>query len=182
VLITMTDRGAVTAVEPVNEAARSLFAKASEEQSAVSRTTVQQLLKQSLIAFPERELTPGDKWDSSADLSSALGAYRQVASYVLEEPVERDGKTLAQIRVTTRLEPAAADAPRPAADGAPAKPQASIKSHEHTGVVLFDAAAGRVVEAESNQKLVTEKPFRETTIVVALESQQRAVIEPAGEN
>jgi hypothetical protein len=48
-------------------------------------------------------------------------------------------------------------------------------------MILFSAEEGRLVRAEQVQKLATERPYRETTITVALESKQTTTIAPAGE-
>jgi hypothetical protein len=53
-----------------------------------------------------------------------------------------------------------------------------IKTHEQTGTILFSADEGRVVEGEQKQKLVTERAYRETMIVVTLSSVQKTRVTP----
>jgi hypothetical protein len=59
-----------------------------------------------------------------------------------------------------------------------AKDAPTIKEHAQSGTVRFSIDQGRVVSAEQEQKLITERPYRETTIVVSLSSKQTTTIKP----
>jgi len=179
----MSDRGEILSAKLADVAAKGATdpadAAAGAAQPAISAAAVQQLLKQSLIVLPEGEVAAGDTWTTSTDIASALGEFKQQTTYELGASVVSVGTIVVRIESTTKLEPvAAATAPTTTASKSAAKP--SLKSHEQSGTINFRPEAGRVVSAESTQKLVTERPYRDTTIVVTLSSQQTTTIEPAG--
>jgi len=91
---------------------------------------------------------------------------------------ERDGQPIARLEMTAKLDPVAAAVPPaklpPGKKPAPGK--LAVKSHEQSGTILFAVNQGRVSEAEQTQKLVTERLYREATIVVTLSSQQKTTV------
>jgi hypothetical protein len=173
--ITMNDRGEVLAARPLNSAAESLFGDApAASESAFSKTTIQKLLKQPLAILPEKAVATGDTWTISSDVAAALGPFRQTTTYRLAGESEQDGQKLLKIESTGKFEPVEG-APTPPA----ALPKPVVKTHEQSGTLLFSPESNRLVQAEQTQKLVTERPYRETTIVVTLESTQKTTIRPA---
>ena len=76
-----------------------------------------------------------------------------------------DGKSQAKIAMTANARPGAGS-------------KFNIKDHQHSGTVLFSIEDGRLVEIDQTQKLVTERPYRETTIVVTLSSTQKTTVTP----
>jgi len=83
--------------------------------------------------------------------------------------------------MTAQLDPVAPTVPPaklpPGKKSAPGK--LNVKSHGQSGTILFAPEQGRVAEAEQTQKLVTERSYRETTIVVTLSSKQKTTVRPA---
>ena len=53
-----------------------------------------------------------------------------------------------------------------------------IKEHQQQGTIFFSSKLGRLIEAEQTQTLVTERPYRETTIIVTLTSKQTTTLKP----
>jgi len=102
--------------------------------------------------------------------TAATGALKLDTTYRLDGLTDQDGKRLAKIGLTAKATP-----------GAGAK--INIKSQDHSGTIVFSADEGRVVEISQTQKLVTERPYRETTILVTLNSTQKTTVKPmsAGE-
>ena len=174
--ITMSDRGQILATAPVNAAAEKLFADVSAEQSpnVFSRQALQTLLRQPLVVLPEKPVAADDAWsDEPRKIESAAGTFMQTSKYQRAGQVEEAGQTLEKIELTAKLTPVAASATK--------GPKLTVKSHEQAGTILFSAAQGRLVRAEQSQKLATERPYRETTIAVTLESKLTTTIKPAGE-
>jgi hypothetical protein len=174
--LTMTDRGEIIGAEPASKAAEEAPPAAGKaaEPSAVSRTTVERLLRQALVVLPEKAVSAGDQWRASSQLAAAAGDFEQVTTYRLAGIAERDGQSMAELEMTAELKPVATSTPAaklPAAKR-PAVGKLTVKSSPHSGTILFALEQGRVVEAEQTQKLVTERPYRETTIVVTLTSKQ----------
>ena len=180
--IAISPRGEVQSARPVGEAAEKLFAESGPEEAGVfSATAVRTLLKQPLAVLPAEAVDEGATWTSTSELAASLGAFTQTTNFTLAAPVERDGRTLAQIDLAGTLAPkidaarAAAPAAAPATGG---KPPLVLKSSELTGKMLFDADTGRLVSAEQQQTLATERPYRETTITVKLTSTQTSTLSP----
>jgi hypothetical protein len=173
--IAMNARGEIDSAKPANEAAKAAFAdgKAAESGDA-SRGAVQQLLRQSLIVLPEKDVAVGDRWTSTTELTTAAGPMKQETTYQFASIGDRDGKQLCQIETNSKLASISAAS-------APQAPSAKIalKSHEQTGTILFSAEEGRLIETEQTQKLVTERSYREVTIVVKLDSKQTTKITPS---
>jgi hypothetical protein len=165
----MTPRGEVQSAKPANEAAEKLLAAdAAVDSSFVSKDAIQQLLRQSLIILPEKAVADGDTWTTMIDIASALGKGQQETTYRLAGIVEQEGAKLQKIESTSKLD----------LMPSPAKDAPTIKEHKQTGSVLFSVEQGRVFSAEQDQKLTTERPYRETTIVVTLSSKQTTKLKP----
>jgi hypothetical protein len=154
--MTMTSHGEITSVEPVNEAAKALLGTADAGVDAGSQNTVRQMLRRPLAILPEQAVKAGDTWTSASERATAAGAIKLEAMYQLEGI---DGESVARIGTKAKVTPGAGSTTR-------------IKEHEHSGVVRFSLADGRVLDIEQKQKLVTERPYRETTITVTLNSVQ----------
>lgn len=168
----MNGRGVIDSVKPVNDAAKALLASAEKEAGpdAAPHDALQQMLRRQLVVLPEKKVSAGDTWTISNDRTAATGSLKLDTTYRLDGLTDQDGKRLAKIGLTAKATP-----------GAGAK--INIKSHDHSGTIVFSADEGRVVEISQTQKLVTERPYRETTIVVTLNSTQKTTVKPmpAGE-
>lgn len=173
--IKLSPLGKVLAVKPVNDAAQALLAAddKSAEAGGASRSTIQQLLRQPLVILDEKEVKAGDTWASSSDLATAAGPMKQETTYELDKIDEQDGKSICQIAATTKL------TPQSAANTGKTGSTISIKDHDQTATISFSATDGRLIEVEQTQKLVTERQYRETKIVVTLNSTQTTKITPS---
>jgi len=178
--LTMSDRGEIVAAESANKGAEELLAAEGKpaEQRVVSRTAIEQLLRQSLVVLPEKAVSAGDEWKHTSNLAGAAGNYQQVTTYRFAGMDERDGQSIARLEMTAKLDPVAPTVPPaklpPGKKPAPGK--LAVKSHQQSGTILFAPEQGRVALAEQTQTLVTERPYRETTIVVTLSSQQKTTV------
>jgi hypothetical protein len=164
--ITMNDRGEIVAAKPLAPVPMGEIKPDAAIASLFSKQTVQQLLKQSLVVLPQDPVTRGDTWTTSSDLASAMGKAKQTTTYrYAGAAADEDAGRLDRIAFTTKLEltPAAAA-------------KQTLKEHQQTGTIEFDSAAGRVVSAEQSQKIVTERPYAATTIVVTLDSSQNTTV------
>ncbi len=180
--LVISPRGEVQSAKPRGEAAEKLLAEGGSVESGVfSAAAIRTLLKQPLAVLPAEPVAEGAKWTSTSELAVSLGRFTQTLTYSLATPVERDGRTLAQIDLTGALAPkidaAGADPATPPSAGGK-KPPLVLKTHELAGKVLFDAELGRLVSAEQKQTLATERPYRETTIEVKLTSTQTSTLSP----
>lgn len=163
--VTMSDRGEVLGAKPVQPAAAA--GPSAGQPPLFSKDAIQQLLKQPLVVLPDAPVSPGTKWPIKTELTTALGKATQTTEYQFKGPVQEGGQKLDQIAFTAALE---------IADNAAAK--IKLKKQEQSGKIRFDSAAGRVVSAEQEQTLVTERPYRETMIVVSLATKQKTTVTP----
>jgi hypothetical protein len=166
--IEMNQRGEVIEVKPANKAAEILISQDdAAQQSKAAKHAIQQLLKQPLMVLPESFVRPDDTWTTESELDTALGKAKHKTTYRFTGVEERDGRKLERIESSTTL----------GIEGnAPDARKLRIKEHQQTGTLWFDSAAGRLDSAEQSQKLVTERPYRDTTIVVTLESKQQTKV------
>jgi Family of unknown function (DUF6263) len=172
--IKMDTRGNILDVSPASDAAKALLAaddKAARAGSS-SRGTIQHLLRRPLIILPEKAVAKDEEWTAASDLQTAAGAFKQLTTYRLAGTTEKAGMQVQSIEMTTKLDPQATGS------NASSSGQIAIKTQKQTGTILFSADQGRVVEAEQTQQLVTERPYRDTTIVVTLSSTQKTTVKP----
>jgi hypothetical protein len=169
--LTMNARGEIVDAQPLGEAAEKLLAAGGEQGGAAATAgqSMQQLLRQPLVVLPEKEVNPGDAWTRETKLTTPLGPATQTTTYKYVGPAESD-KDLALIETTGELK-----LTMPAAPGK----GVALKEHAQSGSILFSTAAGRLARAEQTQTLVTERPYRETTIVVSLSSKQTTTVTSA---
>ena len=176
IAIVMSARGEIHSAKPANEAAEKLFAAggAADPPGVFSKKSVETLLRQPLAVLPEKAVAEDETWTVDGDLDATAGRFKQTTTYRLAGAEEQEGQKLARINHSATLEPAEA----PAKPVGPAAPLV-LKAHEQSGHYLFSPELGRLVSASQKQKLTTERPYRETTIVVTLDSTQTTTIKPA---
>jgi hypothetical protein len=171
--IVMSPRGNVLEARPIGEAAQRLAAGEGDAAAPLSRQRIEQLLRQPLALLPEGPVNAGDTWQRETELTTPLGPAQQTTTYKYLGPPEEQpaGGDVHVIETHSQLLP-----PMPAAGA----PKLTLKSHEQAGTVRFSPALGRPVSAEQTQTLVTERPYRDTTIGVRLTSKQTTTVRSAG--
>src|SRR5262249_10298446 len=107
--ITISTRGELLEAKPMNNAAKRILAGSDKgtsssgsqklksgakptDDSAVARPSLEQLLRQSFIVFPERQVGPGEEWKSTTPLTTVAGPMEQTTTYRLVETVEQGGE------------------------------------------------------------------------------------------
>lgn len=162
--ILMTPRGEITSVEPANDAAKSLLAglENAAATEAAARATVEQMLRRPLIVLPEKAIGMNESWTVSSERPTVAGPLKIDTTYTLTG-VSPDTNPVARIAMTAAFT---------AAPGG----QVTVKAPQHSGEVEFSISEGRLLKIAQQQKLTTERPYRETTILVTLASQQTTVV------
>jgi len=163
--MTMTPRGEITPVEPANEAAKALLAGLDSAQNAdaTARTTVDQLLRRPLLVLPDRPINVGETWSVSSERPTVAGPLKIDTTYKLTGLSNQNSQPIAQIAMSASFTPASGG-------------QLTVKSPQHSGELQFAIGDGRLIKINQTQKLTTERPYRETTIVVTLTSQQTTTV------
>ena len=157
----MNARGEITSVSLSDEGKQKIGAALAGTTLAPLFTSdgLADTLKQTAAVLPEEPVNVDDSWRRETTATLALGAVRQKMTYTYRGPRDVEGKKLEAIDLASELVVAkpAADAERPI----------TLKEQKHTGTLLFDAEAGRFVESQVEQKLVTESPYRGTQVRVS---------------
>jgi len=164
--ITMTARGEITALQPANDSAKALLSALENNaagdataKATTAKSTVEQMLRRPLLVLPEKPIASGDTWSVASDRPTAAGPLKIDTTYKLTNLSDQNGNPIAHIGISAKFTPAPGG-------------QLTVKSPEHTGEIQFNVADGRLIEIKQKQKLTTERPYRETTISVTLDSQQ----------
>lgn len=160
--MTMTPRGEVTAMVPSNDSAKALLAalESSAAGDAAAKAAVEQMLRRPLLVLSEKPIANGDTWSVASERPTAAGPLTINTTYTLSSLTEQNGKPMANIGISATFIPAPGG-------------QLTVKSPpNHSGEIQFNVADGRLIEIKQKQKLTTERPYRETTISVTLDSTQ----------
>lgn len=133
--VTMAANGAITEVSLTDELAESLKQLPG---GGVSDQTIIQTTKQGSLPFPEKDLEPGDSWTTERELSTPqMGRMKVTTTYVYDGPTEVDGVACEAFTPSAKMESL----------GAPQGAELEIVTKESDGKILFDAAAGRLVDS-----------------------------------
>lgn len=151
--VTMNSRGEIVDVKLSEEAARLLESPAAARwKKTFSKDGLAEVLRQSAAVLPEKPVEAGSTWTVPTTSKSPLGPIKMSHKYTYQGTEQRGGKSLEKLSVETKLE----------LEEAKGKPQ--LKEQTHKGVLYFDAEAGRFVETDLKQELVTESPYRDTVV------------------
>ncbi len=106
------------------------------------------------FALPPQPVSKGDRWERTREVRTAAGPFQRKTVFELTGEEQHDGRRLARISFTWKLEPRAD--PEPALPGErepPPPPTTRIERQENRGVIWFDVPRGRPVEAAVEQRL-----------------------------
>ena len=172
-MVTMNARGEVLAAEP--NAMRAALWKTPGKKigGAGGKKSTEELLKRSIVLLPEKPVEAADaspaKWTKEREVEIPIGKVKQATEFVYAGEVDEAGQKLDKIDFTSKLT---------LVPGGAKSLKLTLKDQTQTGHALFSAEQGRVVSAEQTQKLVTEAPYRETIIIVTVESTVKTVVSP----
>jgi hypothetical protein len=157
----LSGRGELTSVEP-SEPLRQAWEKA-KAGNLFTPEGLTRILRQSSIMLPEQAVEPGAKWDATDETASPLGTLRLASQYEYLGKEEYVGQMRDKISAATDIQ---LQANRTDLQG----PVATLKESNQTGTLWFDSDAGHFVASEFQQRLVTERPYRDMTIRVRTSS------------
>lgn len=163
--MTMTPRGEITAMQPANDSAKALLSalENNADGDATAKAAVEQMLRRPLLVLSENPVAEMGSWTVSSQRPTAAGPLTIDTKYTLKNLSDQSGKPVANIGITAKFTPA---------PGGPL----TVKDSSHTGQIQFNVADGRLIEIKQEQKLTTQRPYRETTITVTLDSTQTSTM------
>lgn len=166
--ITMTPQGAITAAERVTPTtADAVPTGEAAKAAAMSKEAVEKLLSQPLLPLPKEST---ESWTDERKTKAALGDVTLKRTFTLAGSEDRAGKPAHKIAVKGDLEIAPSAT---AAKGAP-----KLKTQSHSGTAWFAKEPGRLLAAETTQRLVTESQYRDSTITVDLTTTLSTTLTP----
>ncbi|MGE0758503.1 MAG: DUF6263 family protein [Pirellulaceae bacterium] len=154
--VKMNTRGEVLAVEP-SEALRERLAQ-SPGNELFSAEGLARMLRQATIPLPDMPLADGTSWKGTHESPSPLGQLVLATQYTFRGTEEREGRPVATIVSETdiALTPATGDASR----------STQWQEGKQSGTLDFDVERGRFVASRFEQRIVTQRPYREMLIRV----------------
>jgi hypothetical protein len=111
--------------------------KAGSAGNALDETTLKQMMTQSAITLPEKPLNAGDKWDSVQQVELAFG------TMTVKSELTYQGIDPSSGHAKIAMIPVISVEPKPGADVT-----LTLSKSSGTGLVLFDAAKGRIAKSD----------------------------------
>lgn len=168
--IHMTARGEITAAEASESLQQALGSAAKPAAAApISPQSISAILRQAAIVLPENPVASGTTWEVNQELNTPSGPIQQRNQFTYEGLSEQGGGKFEKLTLQSAFGLTTA-----ASKTSPLK----IKEGEQKGMIWFDSTAGRVVSTELSQKLVTERPYRDTAIQVQSTSNLKMKLVP----
>ncbi|MFO0867519.1 MAG: DUF6263 family protein [Pirellulales bacterium] len=171
--VRLTPRGEVLDVTPSPQLQEALKKVAADGrlQGLFAGATGADFLRRSLVVLPEQPLQEGVSWQVQSPVESPVGRVTIQSTYTGRGTEKRGTAELTVIESTGTLEW------QPAAGGQARNRR--ITDQSCRGQLLFDSAAGRLVESQQKQTLKSESRVREQLLEVRLTSEVRLMLEPA---
>ena len=120
-------------------------------QATLSEDALKKSVREALAFLPDRPVKEGETWERTVEQPlGALGTLRETRTYKLEGKEDVGGKKVDKIIFTSAVDYKPGKADKVLAYHVVS---GEMKAEEAKGTVLFDAAAGRVVQIKSNMKL-----------------------------
>ena len=169
----------------------------SQLRKLFSPDALSRLAKQGLCEFPEAAVAAGGEWQTTLELQSNLGKFRQQTTYQLADavlnpatsngnsagnaatPTNRDADQGTLTKITAISQLAANSQP---GDGKRISASRELKKQRQTASYLFNARLGYIVSGEGAQQLTTETRVRDTLVETTVNSQWRTRFAPVDGN
>jgi hypothetical protein len=156
--VTINSLGAISAAEKLTVDVEPP-APAQGTKPPVSDESIAQLLREPMLPFPKELAGKEPTWTDERETTTALGQVKQKRTFTLAGHEDRGGVAAAKIVLKGELDVT----PVPGKKGA-----AKLTTQSHSGTIWFAKDAGRLLAAETTQRLVTESAYRDSAIVVDL--------------
>ncbi len=169
--VVMSPRGEIISATPEADLQKAIEALETKDNLlfVFSAEGLALMLAQALPMLPDQDVAPGDRWQHTRRLALAFGTVTQQSEFTLAQPAEAQsatGHVPIELKSQIVLEPGE---------------QVTLKIIEQQtqGKLVFDSVRGRYVSADVRQALVTETPFRDTSVKARVETHLQLSIEPS---
>jgi len=147
-VVKMDDRGEIVDVALPDKLAQALQDAGMAPAGAEGREVLEGVFRQSLPHLPALPVDIGTSWNGTHEAKALAGTMIVRTRYSYEGEEDREGATLEKIAAKSELEVKQSTNEE--------EVPLVLKDHEQTGTLYFDAQAGRLVSAETTQKMTTE--------------------------
>ena len=167
--IKVNPRGAVVDVELGEELESQLAELAKILGDFFSPDSIQQQLM-TLGRLPAQAVSTGESWMASIESMTQLGKLAVARTFTYEGEKATTGGMLSEIAISGQivLAPAAKEDDR----------KATLRHQELSGLIRFDAGAGRLVESSEQQKMGIQTSYRELRIQSEVTTSTRTTVAP----
>lgn len=164
--IRINSRGEIQEVKLPPELTKALTGdEAKTWKSPFTKEGLEKTLRQVAVVLPEAAISKGDSWDQRRDIDSPLGRVQLNSKYTYHDSVKQDDRALEELRLTSELKFLT-----------PPPGGLKLVDQQTTGKLLFDAAAGRLASSQTEQKMTTERLYRDQKIRVESTSTVTATV------
>lgn len=126
----------------------------------MSEVGLKDLFGQSIVVLPEEAPVADKPWTILADVDTEVGTFTRQHAYTWTENRNEDGKTMAEIKLKTSLEP------RPSENETDVK----FTSYDGTGTLIMNVTDGYFESSKTTNEMQTEKPYREKAIATTVKT------------
>lgn len=131
-----------------------------------SESGLNDILGASVVVLPDQELQPGGQWVDEKITPTAFGKFSRKQTYTFIGMKTVDGREFAEIKLVTGLDPVADDTPKTKG----ASLNGSLNSFAGSGSFMLDVAGGFFSSSKVENRIESEKPYREKTIKTVVSS------------
>jgi hypothetical protein len=123
-------------------------------RSLMSKTGLKDLFGQSIVVLPEAAPVAGEPWTTTADIDTEVGNFTRQHAYTWIENRTDNGKTLAEIKLKTTLQPRETEY----------KSDVNFIRFDGSGTLFMNVDDGYFQSSTTTNEMKTEKPYREKVI------------------
>ncbi len=136
-------------------------------RSLMSKAGLKDLFGQAMVVLPEADPVADQPWTSLADVDTEVGNFTRQHTYTWTENRTENGKTLADINLTTTLEPRETDKTG----------DVKFISYHGNGTLTMNVTDGYFESSKTTNEMQTEKPYREKVIATTAKTTVEMQIE-----
>lgn len=164
--VTLDPLGNIQAAEKIAAAAA---APATDAKPTITKESIEQLLREPFLPLPKSLEGDMASWADERQTKAALGEVKQKRTFTLAGNEDRGGVPATKISVAGNLELTSPEGK---------KEPVKLSTQTHGGTIWFTKEPGRLIAAESKQRLVTESMYRDSAIVVDLTTTLTTTLAP----
>jgi len=176
----MRPTGEVVDVQLTEQAARAFEASpaAGQLKSIFTKDGLKNLTGQVAAELPSEPVSKGDTWNRKLDIKLPQGQFKADVQYTYAGTERQGGVTAEKIDVEMTLD-FGEGMNLEIGQGGPMQAKVQAKSQDNTGVMYFDADAGRLLSTKMTQDMTLQTKVGDTVIDQKVRSTMEMTLRPA---